>query len=151
MQTAEETRRRLKTTGLRVTPQRLLVLQILEEAEEHLDADAIHARAREHDPNSSLATVYRTLETLKEMGLVEQCHLARNHRRAYYAATGKEAHDRFVCLGCGRVIEVHTSCLDQTARELSEKWGVIVTLACVYLEGYCAECAPQATLEAVES
>ena len=150
MQTDDETRRRLKATGLRVTPQRLLVLQILEGAEEHFAADAIYARARERDPNLSLATVYRTLNTLKEMGLVEQCYLARNRRRAYYAATGKEAHDNFVCLGCGRVIKVHASCLDQTARELSEQWGVLVTFARVYLEGYCAECAPQATLEAVE-
>jgi hypothetical protein len=46
---------------------------------------------------------------------------------------------------------VHTSCLDQATPGLSEQWGAIVTFARVYLEGYCAECAPQAALEAVES
>jgi Fur family ferric uptake transcriptional regulator len=150
MQTSEEIRKRLKAEGLRVTPQRLLVFRILQESGEHLDAEAVHARGRKHDSDLSLATVYRTLNKLEEVGLVEQCHLARNHRRAYYAATGKEAHDHFVCLGCGRVIELHTSCLDQAARELSEHWSAVVTFARVYLEGYCAECAPQATLEAVE-
>jgi Fur family ferric uptake transcriptional regulator len=121
MQTAEETRRRLKATGLRITPQWLLVLQILQESEERLNAKTIHARGPEQDPNLSLATVYCTLKKLEEVGLVERRHLARNHRRAYYEVTSEEAHDHFVCLGCGRVIKVHTSCLDQAAHGLSEQ------------------------------
>ncbi len=142
-QAVEAARARLKDEGLRVTPQRLLVLQVLQEAEEHLDAEAIHARAREHDPNVSLATVYRTLNKLKEMGLVEQRYFARDHKREYYEATGKEEHYHFTCLGCGEVIEVRTPRIAQARRELSEKLGLVFSHACICFEGYCPSCAAE--------
>lgn len=141
MLTVEEARERLQSEGLRITPQRLLVLQVLEEAEEHLDADAVHGRARERDPRVSLATVYRTLSRLKEMGLVEQRYFAREHRREYYEVTGKEEHYHFTCQGCGQVIEVHTPRIAQARRELTEQLGLVFTHACVCFEGYCAACA----------
>jgi Fe2+ or Zn2+ uptake regulation protein len=121
----------------------MLVLQILEEAEEHLDAEAIYARARERDPNVSLATVYRTLSKLKEMGLVEQRYFARDHKREYYEATGKREHYHFTCLGCGKVIEVHTPRIAQARQELSEELGLVFTHACICFEGYCATCAAE--------
>lgn len=141
MQTAEETRERLEAEGLRITPQRLQVLQILDEAKEHLDAEAIYLRARERDPNLSLATVYRTLSKLKEMGLVEQRYFAREHRREYYEATGREEHYHFTCLGCGQVIEVCTPRIAQARHELTEQLGLVFAHACVCFEGYCAACA----------
>ena len=140
---AEETRERLRAEGLRVTPQRMLVLQILDEAEEHLDAETIYTRARERDPNVSLATVYRTLNKLKEMGLVEQRYFARDHKREYYEATGKKEHYHFTCLGCGQITEVHTPRIAQARRELAEKLGLVFTHACICFEGYCASCVAE--------
>ena len=141
MKTTEETHKRLKAGGLRVTSQRLLVLQILEEARGHLDAKSIYARGRARDPNLSLATVYRALGKLKEIGLVEPCYLARDRRRAYYEATDKGEHYHFTCLGCGRIIEVRTSCIEQACREMAEKLGLVFTRANVCLKGYCPACA----------
>lgn len=141
MRTAKETHKRLKASGLRITPQRLLVLQILEESRGHLDARTIHTRGRAHDPNLSLATVYRTLGTLKEMGLVESCCLARDHRQKYYEVTGKEEHYHFTCLGCGRIIEVHAPRVEQACREMAEELGLVLTRANVCFEGYCPACA----------
>jgi Fe2+ or Zn2+ uptake regulation protein len=137
----KEIHKRLKAGGMRVTSQRLLVLQILEESKEHLDAKTIHVRAREHDPDLSLATVYRTLGKLREMGLVEMCYLARDRRRAYYEATDKGEHYHFTCLGCGRIIEVHAPCVEQACREVAEKLGLVLTRANVCFEGYCPTCA----------
>jgi Fe2+ or Zn2+ uptake regulation protein len=135
-----KTRKRLKARGLRVTPQRLLVLQILEESGGHLDAKTIHARGQARDPNLGLATVYRTLGTLKEMGLVESCCLARDHRQNYYEVTGKEKHYRFACLGCGRIIEVHAPRVEHACREAAEKLGLTLIRANVCFEGYCPAC-----------
>ena len=143
MKTIKEIHQRLKAGGLRVTSQRLLVLQILEESREHLDAKTIYVRGREHDPDLSLATVYRALARLKEMGLVELCYLARDRRRAYYEATDKGEHYHFTCLGCGRIIEVRTSCIEQACREMAEKLGLVFTRANVCLKGYCPACATQ--------
>lgn len=141
MKTAKETHERLRAGGLRITSQRLLVLQILEESREHLDAKTIYVRGREHDPNLSLATVYRALARLKEMGLVEPCYLARNRRREYYEATDKGEHYHFTCLSCGRIIEVRAPCIKQACREMAEKLGLVFTRANVCLKGYCPTCA----------
>jgi len=136
---AVETRERLEAEGVRVTSQRLIVLQILQVAKDHLDAEAIHARARAHGLSVSLATVYRTLNTLKEMGLIEQRYFAREHKREYYESVDKEEHYHFT--GCGKVIEVHTPRIAQMRRELAEQYGLAFTHACTCFEGYCAACA----------
>jgi Fe2+ or Zn2+ uptake regulation protein len=141
IEAVKETRKRFKASGLRVTPQRLLVLQILEESRGALDARTIHARGQTRDSNLSLATVYRTLSTLREMGLVESCCLARDHRQNYYEVTGKEEHYHFTCLGCGRIIEVRTPRVEHACREVAEELGLILTRANVGFEGYCPACA----------
>ena len=137
----QKVRERLAAAGLRVTSQRLLVLEILDEADEHLDAEAIYERARQLDPRVSLATVYRTLAKLKEAGLVEQRYFARDHKREYYESAKKEEHYHFTCLGCGKVIEVHTSRIAQARQELSEELGLEFTHACICFEGFCPDCA----------
>lgn len=139
----QEIRDQLIAAGLRVTSQRLLVLEILEETEEHLDAEAIYERARARDPRVSLATVYRTLSKLKQAGLIEQRYFARDHRREYYETTDKDEHYHFTCLGCGKVIEVHTTRIAQARQELAEELGLEFAHACICFEGYCPECVAQ--------
>lgn len=134
----------LHVTGRRLTPQRALILSILQEADEHLDAEDIFAIARQRRPGLNLATVYRTLAVLKDMGLVEQRYFARDHKREYYEAVGKREHYHFTCLGCGRVLEVETPRIRQARQELSEALGLVFSHACICFEGYCAECARQA-------
>jgi len=139
----DKAREALAIAGLRATPQRLLVMEILEETDDHLDADAILKRARQKDPGVSLATVYRTLGKLKKAGLVDQRYLARDHRRGYYEPTSKEEHYHFTCLGCGKIIEVHTSRIAQAREELSRELGLEFARACTCFEGYCPECVAQ--------
>lgn len=134
----------LHASGLRLTPQRTLILSLLNETDEHLDAEGIFVLARDRMPGLNLATVYRTLAVLKDMGLVEQRYFARDHKREYYEAVGKREHYHFTCLGCGKVLEVETPRLRQAQRELSETLGLIFSHTCVCFEGYCAECASRA-------
>jgi Fe2+ or Zn2+ uptake regulation protein len=142
-----ELRDSLHAAGRRLTPQRALVLSILQESDEHLDAEAIWQAARRHDDSINLATVYRTLTVLKEMGLVEQRYFARDHKREFYEAVGKREHYHFTCIGCGKVIEVETPRIRQARRELSEALGLRFVNACICFEGYCAECAQAAPAE----
>lgn len=134
----------LHATGRRQTSQRALILSILQEADEHLDAEDILASARRRRPGLNLATVYRTLAVLKDMGLVEHRYFARDHKREYYEAVGKREHYHFTCLGCGRVLEVETPRIRQARQELSEALGLVFSHACICFEGYCAACAGQA-------
>jgi len=138
-----EARERLEAGGLRVTSQRLLVLQILARAEAHLDAEGIYNLAREQGFHVSLATVYRTLSRLKETGLVDQRFFGPEHKREYYEAADKAEHYHFVCLSCGKVVEVNTPRIAQARRELAEEYGLVLAAACTCFEGYCAECAAE--------
>ncbi len=138
-----EVRQRLKEKGLRATPQRLLVLQILEDAVGHMYAEQIWKRAQEHDENLSLATVYRALNTLKEQDLVEQRYFARDHKREYFETPTRGEHYHFTCLDCGEVTVLQSSRINQARQELSAEHSLVFTHACVCFEGYCARCAEQ--------
>lgn len=126
-----------QTAGRRLTSQRRLVLDVLRASNEHIDAETIYARARTRDPDIGLATIYRTLAVLKEMGLVEEHRLGEEH--GHYEAKS-EPHYHFTCLGCGKVIEFDTPLMEQIQRKLSEQEGVSITSAHLHLSGYCAEC-----------
>lgn len=130
----------LRSSGHRVTPQRVLLLRLLEEANEHQDAESLYKRASAEDASISLATVYRTLAVLKELGLVEQRYFARDHSKEYYEPTRRSEHYHFTCTNCGRVIEFSTPLIAEVSRSVGERHGLKVTHACVCFEGLCDQC-----------
>jgi Fe2+ or Zn2+ uptake regulation protein len=127
-----------RATGRRLTSQRRLILGVLEESDVHLDAETLFVRAKARDPDISLATVYRTLAVLKEMGLVEEHSLGEEHR--HFEAVRDEPHYHFICLACGRVIEFDAPVMTQVRRDVSEREGVCITDIHLRLSGYCAQC-----------
>ena len=136
----------LHASGRRMTPQRALVLSVLRESGGHLDAKRIWRLAREHDRRLNLATIYRTLDVLKEIGLVDQRYFARDHKREIYELAQKPEHYHFSCLGCGQVIEFETTHMLHVGRELVEQYGLHLTNACVCFEGFCAECTDEVVM-----
>ncbi|MBN1284195.1 MAG: transcriptional repressor [Anaerolineae bacterium] len=128
---------KLRAQGLRMTAQRRLVLEILEAANSHLDAEMLHQHARERDQSISLATVYRTLNLLHRAGIIEQRFLDQDHSRGYYEIHDESEHFHFTCLTCGKVIEFETDLVAQIRAELLEKYGVIVENTRIHFEGRC--------------
>jgi len=128
----------LRAAGRRLTAQRRLILKVLEESDEHLDADALYERVRARDPDVSLATVYRTLAVLKEIGLVEEHRLGEDH--GHYEAVHDEPHYHFTCLRCGKVIEFDTPLMAQIEQELVEQKGVRIASIHLHVSGTCAQC-----------
>jgi Fe2+ or Zn2+ uptake regulation protein len=139
-------RRQLRDAGLRVTPQRMVVLEVLEKGE-HLDAMAIHRNAAKAQRGLSLATVYRTLAALTEAGLIEQRYLDSDHSREYYEAVRGPEHHHMTCLGCGKVIEFETRRIRQLRSELEASRGWTLQRTCLCIEGYCSAC--QATRRSI--
>jgi Fe2+ or Zn2+ uptake regulation protein len=115
-----------------------LILDILRESDEHLDAETVHDRARVRAPGLSLATVYRTLTLLEDMGLVEEHRLGEGH--SHYEAVQEDPHYHFTCRRCGKVIEFDTLLVGRIERELCEREGVEITGAHLHLTGYCEDC-----------
>jgi Fe2+ or Zn2+ uptake regulation protein len=134
---------KLRMQGLRLTPQRRLVLDILESTEEHLDAETVYLRALERDESVSLATVYRTLNVLLDSGVIQQRFLDHDRNRGYYELYDKE-HFHFTCRACGRVIEFETELVALVRRQVSRQHGVQVQYTGLHLEGLCAECVENA-------
>jgi Fe2+ or Zn2+ uptake regulation protein len=138
IETRDHLRDVFRAAGRRLTSHRCLVLEVLEASDEHLDAEALYDRAKTRDSNISLATVYRTLTVLKEMGLVEEHRLGEGH--GHYESMREGPHYHFTCLGCGRVIEFDTPLVGQIEQELCRREEVCVTGAHLHLSGYCAQC-----------
>lgn len=93
---------RLRDSGKRVTPERELLLQIIED-HAHLDAEEIYRIAQKERPQIGLATVYRTLAVLKDLGIIRTINLGENH--GHYEILSED-HVHFVCLTCGRVTDI---------------------------------------------
>lgn len=135
---AQTARRLLRAEGKRITPQRELLLRTLEESDRHLDAEELFFLAREHDPRLSLSTVYRTLNVLKEMGLVEELHLGEEHH--HYEVAGAGEHHHLICMGCESVIEFESPLLEQLKREIAAEHDFEISGIHIDLTGLCAQC-----------
>ncbi len=132
----ETNRSALNVTGLRVTSQRALILEIIRRG--HLDADEIYRQAREKQPRLSLSTVYRTLQVLKKLGLVEELHFDEAHH--HYEMKPSSEHHHLVCLGCGKVVEFECPLSPKMKRDIARKKGFEVTGVEIRMTGYCSKC-----------
>uniref|UniRef100_UPI003D33E356 Fur family transcriptional regulator n=1 Tax=Rhodovulum sp. DZ06 TaxID=3425126 RepID=UPI003D33E356 len=106
---------RCEAIGLRMTGQRRIVAQVLEEAKDHPDVEELHRRAATLDGNISLATVYRTVKLFESEGILEKIDFGDG--RARYEDAEREHHDHLICLRTGRVIEF----VDEEIEALQEK------------------------------
>jgi len=132
----ESNRKALNVTGLRVTSQRALILDIIRRG--HLDADEIYRQAREKQPRLSLSTVYRTLQVLKKLGLVEELHFDEAHH--HYEMKPSSEHQHLVCLGCGKVIEFQCPMSSKMKEDIARREGFEITGVEIRMTGYCPEC-----------
>ena len=138
-ETSSETSRTvLSVGGLRVTSQRALLLQIIRQGEGHLDADEIYRRAREKQPRLSLSTVYRTLQALKNLGVIEELHFDDSHH--HYEVKPTSEHYHLVCLGCGKVVEFHTPLSRYMKRNVDEAKDFEIVNTELRMAGYCPRC-----------
>jgi len=127
-----------RESGRRATTQRQLLLEILQEAKGHLDADELYRRARQRQPVLSLSTVYRSLQVFEELGLVKKHQF--DSTRWHYELRSETTHYHLVCLGCGRILEFHCPSAKRLRSSLSKQKGFKVINAEAYLEGYCLKC-----------
>lgn len=129
---------RFRRLGLRVTPQRILVVEALAAAGGHLTADEIMRWVGEHSPSINLATIYRTLDTLASAGLVTQTDLGGGS--ASFELVGEEQHHHLVCQCCGMVAEMDDAYLAPLRQRLLDDLGFGVNTTHLALFGFCRKC-----------
>ncbi|HEX2923965.1 MAG TPA: Fur family transcriptional regulator [Chloroflexota bacterium] len=131
-------RQAINTTGRRMTPQRELLLEIIQQSDEHLDAEEIHRRARDRGERISLSTVYRTLGLLKELQLVDELHLWDEHH--HYESRTTQEHVHLLCRVCGAVTEISGAVVEEMKALASRQHSFSIERAEIEFVGLCQEC-----------
>lgn len=134
----------LKEKGLKVTGQRLLVLEIMAARPgEHLTAEEIFDLAREKSPEIGLATIYRALQVLVELHVIDKLSFddgfARYELGRDLGSKGHH-HHHAICLGCRSVLSLEEDLLDPLEEKILERLGFAVTDHEVKFYGYCRAC-----------
>ena len=128
----------LKIEGYRLTPQRMAVLKILLESGEHLSAEGIHERLKPQFPMTSLATIYKTVAVLKEMG--EVLELSFGREGSLYDGKRPDPHPHLICVRCRTVIDPELDLLDGVSQELTRATGYQLLSHRLEFYGICPTC-----------
>lgn len=130
----------IRESGYRLTPQRQLLLDLLRRQQVFLDADQLYALAVQHEGDTSLATVYRTLQLFVDLGLVEARYLDPEHKREYYRIVGGLEYHYMTCRGCGVMVPLDPKLVEEVAQRWADQHGMTLLTAHACLTGYCQEC-----------
>lgn len=138
----------LREHGLRLTRQRRVIADVLQQAGEHLDAPEVLRRARQQMPGLHLATVYRALESLKKLGIIDELDLMHvNGHGHYYEARTNKDHMHFTCQRCGAVFEIQDPLFEKLKSQIESRHGFTLRVARLELGGHCAKCAARAKVK----
>jgi len=124
--------------GLKCTPQRLAVLKVLQDTRAYLSINTIHLKVKELLPDTGLATVYRSLETLVDLDLAAKVHLE-DGCHSYAIAPEGHRHP-IVCTDCNTVIEFAECPLEDLSKKISKDTGIQINTHFLQLFGKCREC-----------
>ncbi len=130
---------KLSAQGFRVTPQRIHVLRALLLDNRHPTAEQVWDNVRKISPSTSLATIYKTLDTLSEIGEVLKIE-TRDHR-AHYDAAHPKAHPHVICRNCGKIEDVAIQNPQQMLSEAMAASGYRLDEQQVTFFGLCRNCA----------
>jgi Fur family transcriptional regulator, ferric uptake regulator len=130
---------RLRGRGLRWTPQRSMVIEVLAEADGHITAAELVERCRARDPSTIPSTVYRTLDVLEELGLVRHGHGA-DGREEFHVLPASD-HGHLHCASCGATWEMGEARGRAVVDALRATDGFEVDIGHVTLVGRCRRCA----------
>jgi Fur family ferric uptake transcriptional regulator len=132
---------RLRAMGMRLTPQRVRILDAVRVLE-HATPDGL-AAAVGSDGGPALSTIYRNLETLEAVGIVSHTHL--DHRSPTYHLSEHADQIHLVCLSCGVVIESAVTTADPFVGNLLTRHGFVADVKHMAIHGWCAACSAGAT------
>ncbi|MDT8718125.1 transcriptional repressor [Clostridium sp. 19966] len=133
----------LKEKGYKLTPQRRAIVDMIVSSEgKHLTAEEIYDLVKVECPEIGLATVYRTIVLLEEMGVISRLDLGDNCSR--YELVHEEEnhqHHHLICTVCNKVIEVEGDLLESLEENIEEKYKFKIKNHSVKFYGICSECA----------
>ena len=130
----------LKAQGLRLTPQRMIILSAIAQGEGHMNVDEVYRRAKQAYPYMDIATVYRTLHMLKKLHLVTEVGMG--DRMHYELTDAHTRHHHMVCRTCGSALNLSPSYIDDFRERLVSEFGFEPDLENFTVTGICSGCQP---------
>lgn len=112
---------RCEAKGLRMTGQRRVIAQVLQDSDDHPDVEELYARASAMDAGISIATVYRTVKLFEEAGILERLEFGDG--RARYEDAEREHHDHLIDMNTGEVIEFCDPEIEELQERIARKLG----------------------------
>jgi Fur family ferric uptake transcriptional regulator len=129
----------LNERGQRLTRERMIILRRVFSCRGHFDPETLYLQMRRSGLKASRASVYRTLNLLRECGLVER--VRKTEQGSVYEYTfGHRHHDHMLCMGCGNMIEFYSADLERLQEELCAKQGFQGKNHSLEIRGYCSKC-----------
>jgi len=135
----------LKEKGMKTTTQRLAILQVLlEQSDKHLTAEEIYELVKLNWPDIGLATVYRNIQLLSELNLIDRLNLDDGYVRYEIGSMNtddvKHHHHHLICLECGEVFMFEEDFLENLEQTILDTLGFVVSNHEVKLYGLCKKC-----------
>jgi len=127
----------LKEKGLKLTPQRKLIINAIHDVSAHLTAEEIIDHVQSRMPEVHKSTIYRTLELLEETGCVFKSELG-EHFIYHHAEEGH--HHHLVCSKCGKTIDCDEDLFAPVEKSLREKYSFQIDFKHVVMSGLCESC-----------
>ena len=127
----------LKEKGLKITPQRLLIADIIHDARGHLTAGEIIGRVQAKMPGVNKSTIYRTLDILEEAGCVYKSEL---NNEFVYHHDDQGHHHHLKCSRCGKIVDCDETLLKPLQSSLIKKYDFRVDFKHMVINGICGEC-----------
>jgi Fur family ferric uptake transcriptional regulator len=132
----------LRKQGYRLTRQRMLILDLLRSSERHMTADQIYVEVSRHHPEINLATVYRTLQWLHQVGMLRKIDVGKDRLEYEYAHDAE--HHHLICKVCGDQTQIDNHVIQTLQAHVLEHYGFEADPDHVALFGRCAHCRAEA-------
>lgn len=129
---------KLRQRDFRITPQRIAILKAFLQSQDHPSVEQVYEEVRVNFPTTSLATVYKTVNLLKEIGEILEICFSGGGRR--YDGNKPYPHPHLICTRCKKIIDPKISLLDQITAEVTKATGYRIESHQVELYGVCPSC-----------
>lgn len=129
---------KMREKGLRITPQRIAILRVLSVSKGHPSVENIYEQVKKQFPTTSVATVYKNVSMLKELGEVLELSFGTESSR--YDGNKPDPHPHLICTECKKIIDPDLDSLKDMSRELIEETGFSITTHRLDFFGICPEC-----------
>lgn len=135
-------RQKFKDRDYKLTPQRQIILQVfIDNQDKHLSAEDVHNIVRQQSNDIGLATVYRTLELLSDLDILQKMDFGDGRSRyEMNESTSPHHHHHLICLACGTVIEFADDLMEDLENIIAQNSNFTIVDHQVKFYGYCQEC-----------